>query len=418
MAPLIFCLLAAALAEDLTTAPPQSEQASFEGSQVLTIFAENRPDIEKIVEEENIDIWAENKTHMDIFLPGEKVDVLKGKFSANQINFSIKINDVDAAIREQNPPPSEEDEELDGRKGHKMNWDKYQRLDVIYGYMDYLAQTYPNLVTTGVIGNSYENRPIKYIRISSGKPNPNVFVIDGGIHAREWISPATTAYIIRELVENRGSLPADLQEVEFYIVPVVNPDGYEYTHIGNRLWRKNKSRSYVTCSGTDLNRNFAHSWGGKGTSGNPCSEIYRGRSALSENESRALANFIQGLRNVKAYVTFHSYGQFILIPYGYDYNAFPPDFKEMERVAIRASHAMARSGGQHYTVGNTAHTLYPASGGSDDWVKAQTGATYVYTIELRDKGNYGFTLPARQILPTAKEAYEAVKVIAAAAARS
>lgn len=64
--------------------------------------------------------------------------------------------------------------------GHKMNWDKYQRLDVIYGYMDYLAQTYPNLVTVGVIGNSYEGRPIKYIRISSGKPNPNVFVIDGG----------------------------------------------------------------------------------------------------------------------------------------------------------------------------------------------------------------------------------------------
>lgn len=36
---------------------------------------------------------------------------------------------------------------------------------------------------------------------------------------------------------------------------------------------------------------------------------------------------------------------------------------------------------------------------------------YSYTIELRDTGNYGFTLPANQIEPSGKEMYEAMKVI-------
>lgn len=58
------------------------------------------------------------------------------------------------------------------------------------------------------------------------------------------------------------------------------------------------------------------------------------------------------------------------------------------------------------------------SGGSDDWVKARIGAKYVYTIELRDTGRSGFLLPASEILPTAREAFEAVRVIASAAARA
>lgn len=73
-------------------------------------------------------------------------------------------------------------------------------------------------------------------------------------------------------------------------------------------------------------------------------------------------------------------------------------------------------GGPQYTVGPAANTLYPASGGSDDWAKGQAGFKYAYTIELRDNGRYGFVLPATQIQPTATEALAAVRVIADAAA--
>ena len=34
-----------------------------------------------------------------------------------------------------------------------------------------------------------------------------------------------------------------LQKYDFYIIPVLNPDGYEYTWNGNRMWRKNRKPS-------------------------------------------------------------------------------------------------------------------------------------------------------------------------------
>lgn len=52
------------------------------------------------------------------------------------------------------------------------------------------------------------------------------------------------------------------------------------------------------------------------------------------------------------------------------------------------------------------------TGSSDDWAKAVAGIKYAYTVELRDKGTYGFLLPAAQILPTARETFAAVKTVA------
>lgn len=54
---------------------------------------------------------------------------------------------------------------------------------------------------------------------------------------------------------------------------------------------------------------------GPGTSRNPCSEIYAGPRAFSEPETKALADFISTFDNVKMYLAFHSYGQYILYPY-------------------------------------------------------------------------------------------------------
>ena len=71
-----------------------------------------------------------------------------------------------------------------------------------------------------------------------------------------------------------------------------------------------------------------------------------------------------------------------------------------------------------YTVGPAGITLYPASGGSDDWAKGVIGMKYTYTIELRDNGRYGFILPASFIQPTAKEGLAALRVIGAAVTAS
>lgn len=112
-----------------------------------------------------------------------------------------------------------------------------------------------------------------------------------GTHAREWISPASVAYIISELVENREAHLPSVKGIDFYILPLMNPDGYEHSHTKNRLWRKNRSRN-AACSGTDLNRNWGYKWGGAGSSKQPCKEIYAGRKPFSEPETTAASNFV------------------------------------------------------------------------------------------------------------------------------
>lgn len=114
---------------------------------------------------------------------------------------------------------------------------------------------------------------------------------------------------------------------------------------------------------------------------------------------------------LQGYLTFHSYGQYILYPWGYD-RKVPPDYTDLERVGRRMGEAMHNSGGHSYTVGNSATTLYAAAGGADDWAKGTVGVKYTYTIELPDRGQYGFMLPASYIQSVAKEALAALKVLA------
>ena len=137
---------------------------------------------------------------------------------------------------------------------------------------------------------------LQFERMEYGYININVNInIPSGIHAREWIAPASVTYIIRELVENRSKLPKELLDLDFYILPVFNPDGYEYSHTNDRMWRKNRSGN-GRCLGADINRNFDFKFGGRGTSGDPCSEIYRGKSASSELETQSLMKFTLGLK--------------------------------------------------------------------------------------------------------------------------
>lgn len=143
------------------------------------------------------------------------------------------------------------------------------------------------------------------------------------MHAREWISPAVVTYIANKFIENWHGLPFYIRNVNWYFYPIANPDGYEYSHTTDRLWRKNTRSHGRICPGVDLNRNFGYMWGGKGTSANPCSQTYRGVKAFSEPETFYISKFITSFpkRTFSAYLSFHSYGQYILYPWGYDYHS-------------------------------------------------------------------------------------------------
>lgn len=112
-----------------------------------------------------------------------------------------------------------------------MTWDSYYTNDQINDWLDDLATTYPDVVTPLTIGTSFEGRPIKGIKISHGGDDNRVIFIEGGIHAREWISPATVCFITNELLTSTDEAIVNAaSEYDWYIFPVTNPDGYVWTH--------------------------------------------------------------------------------------------------------------------------------------------------------------------------------------------
>merc|ERR1719186_391362 len=239
------------------------------------------------------------------------------------------------------------------------------------------------------------------------------------MHAREWISPATVTFMLQDILDNNDRYSKILSSKDIYFLPLLNPDGYEFSQRSkatpgwtrfDRMWRKNRSNTkWGQCAGVDLNRNFGYKWGERGSSDWNCSETYRGPKPFSEPESRALRDFIMERKdNMRMYLSFHSYGQMIMYPWGYEY-LDPKDSAELHRMGTVGAKAMNVS----YEVGSTAKIIgYRAAGCSKDWAYGSAGIKYSYTIELPpDKEWPGFKLPASRIKKTAREAVKAVRAM-------
>lgn len=267
--------------------------------------------------------------------------------------------------------------------GSTLTFDRYYRHDEINKYLDNLAASRGN-VEVKTIGKSYEGREIKAIKLTNGdgRKGKNSIYIDAGIHAREWIAPATALYLIEQL-----TTPSDiLNQVDVIIQPVVNPDGYEYSHRLERLWRKTRSGILpATCRGTDGNRNFDYHFGEVGASANPCSETFRGEKAFSEKETIALRDAVSEIKDsCKFYLTLHSYGNYMLYPWGYT-SDLPASWEEIDEIARIGADAIANATGTKYTVGSSTNVLYAAAGGSDDYMFGALNVPISITMELPGK---------------------------------
>ena len=60
--------------------------------------------------------------------------------------------------------------------------------------------------------------------------NPTIF-IEANIHAREWITSATATWFLNELLTSQDPAVVDLAtNIDWYIIPIFNVDGFAYTH--------------------------------------------------------------------------------------------------------------------------------------------------------------------------------------------
>ncbi|KAF2794557.1 hypothetical protein K505DRAFT_241876 [Melanomma pulvis-pyrius CBS 109.77] len=267
-------------------------------------------------------------------------------------------------------------------------------------------------------GTSSQGRVLTGIHIwgSGGKGSKPAVLFHGTVHAREWISTMTTEYMAWQLLTKYGtdtSVKALVDKFDFYIMTIVNPDGFVYTQTTDRLWRKNRQTvSTSSCVGRDNNRNWPYKWevtGGASTS--PCSETYKGLAAGDAPENKGMVaqvNALRDARGIRLYIDFHSYGQYILWPYGYSCSLRTENDAQHRSLATSAASAIRAVSGTSYTIGPACSTLYATTGDSTDYTDVPGNATYSYTYELRDTGNNGFTLPASQIKPTVVETWAGV----------
>lgn len=279
--------------------------------------------------------------------------------------------------------------------------------------LDELVALRPDLCSKFTVGSSLEGRTVYGLRItgpgdSSGRAG---LMFDGCQHAREWIAVMVPMYVADRMIETYdtdSAVAALLDEAVVYVVPIANPDGYEYSRTVDRYWRKNRRNNGGGIYGVDLNRNWGQGWGGAGSSGNPSDETYRGTAAFSEPETQILRNFAIAHPDIVAHIDFHSYSQLILYPYGYDYILPPePDLSRFVDLSADMADAILATHGEVY-IDQPSYDLYLAAGDMPDWMYGNQGI-FAWTIELRpDSAFPGFELPASEILPTAEESFAAV----------
>lgn len=334
-------------------------------------------------------------------------DLALSWLSENEVEFAVLVDDLKQKIDAENQRMNILRSERDGEDWYTI----YRTYDEI---MDKLTEISSNSTIANLVdlGDSYEGRAIKGIKISTGEGDKPAVFFNGCQHAREWISPMATTFLAERLAQNYLEdefTSALLNLVDVYIVPIVNPDGYVYSHTSDRYWRKNRQpNSGSSCVGTDLNRNWDADWnGGESTSTSACSDVYVGTEPFSAVEASVLKTYMESIPNLQGHLDIHSYSALVLGPWGYS-NSESPDHAEIVSLGNAMNDAITNTHNYPFTfgTGDANGSIYLASGTMPDWSYDGLGALG-YTFELRPNSSSGggFELPEDQIMDACEENY-------------
>ncbi|GLX79771.1 hypothetical protein tinsulaeT_31110 [Thalassotalea insulae] len=190
----------------------------------------------------------------------------------------------------------------------KKQYASYQQT---IAFLEQSMAAHPQLIRLRSIGETWEGRPIVLVSISldveyaDHKP---ALLYTGTIHAREWIGNELAIQFIQYVISNyrfNPKLKQALTRNTLYMVPCLNPDGFEYSRQHFSFWRKNRRNNNDGSYGVDLNRNFSVKFRqNQDTSSN----IYSGPYAFSEPETRAIRNFVLEHKNITVALDYHSQG--------------------------------------------------------------------------------------------------------------
>ncbi|XP_059613886.1 carboxypeptidase B-like [Phlebotomus argentipes] len=400
-----------------------AEYQSYDGYQVVTIKVDLPATVDLLFQwqEQGIDFWDSLNSigrPTRVMIPPHLLEEFPAFLRENEISYELSIPNVETVIAEERRVNMERRAIAMMKKANSpratADFSYYWQTEEINEYLRELADEFPHLVTLEVAGHGYEGRVIYVLKISNTNfdgTKPKIF-IDSTIHAREWIAPMATLYLIHEMVQHSANYP-ELYDCDWIIIPVANPDGYQFSHDSTRMWRKNRAINQGSiCRGVDGNRNYRYRWGTTGISTNPCSDVFLGPAPLSEPETQIVSNELaKEAGNIRLYLSVHSFGDMLLFPWGYE-RIYHANRDQLFELGDYVSDAIFNAHGRRYIVGNSATVLSPASGGSDDYAAAEHHIDLAYTIELTGGQNNGFDLPPEQIIPVSGEMFTGFRAYA------
>ncbi len=383
----------------------------YDGNQVLRVDLETRADL--------VDLERSGAVILDCIPGVGPMTVVatpeqRTRIEQRGLNVEVLGQNVQTRIDAQKSAPLRADPFTDFFLDYHPYGDASISGTVVW-YMNELVTRYPTLASMVTIGSTLEGRTIWGLRVTNDaiadKPAAVYF---GAEHAREWVTPTVPCYFATHLLQNYGTDPVatDLVDnVEFFLIPVFNVDGYLYSWGPDRMWRKNRRNNGDGSWGVDINRNWGEGWGGVGSSGVPGDSTYRGTAAFSEPETQAMRDFLIAHPNVRAQLDIHSYTQLILWPFGYTPD-LPIDNAAYEEIGFGMQSLIFGVHGMVYDAGPIYSGIYPVSGGSIDWTYAQRDI-FSFSFECRPKtgSGGGFLLPAAQIIPNNEELLPAMLLL-------
>jgi len=289
----------------------------------------------------------------------------------------------------------------------------YMTYAQVVNKLDSMRLEYPGLISSKFsIGSTHLGNQMWTVRVSNspdaptGRPEAWFHSL---IHAREPMAMTQNIYFIYWLLENYNIHPLAtyiLRYRELYFTPIFNVDGYLHNQStnpnGGGMWRISR-KPCTGSTGADLNRNYGPydfwNFGGPGGSGSTTicgSQTFRGDLPFDQVETQNAMNFVNN-RNFKGVLSYHTYGNYFIRPWGY--SGLPtPD----ENIYQHFSADMALQ--NHYTLGRSLHTVgYTVRGTTDDWYYSDSGHTssVAMTPEVGTSSD-GFWPPQSRILPLAQ----------------
>ncbi|XP_043071887.1 carboxypeptidase B [Drosophila grimshawi] len=392
---------------------------------------DNSPDAQftQFVEDFGSELWNINQDGIDVLIEHKNVEAAKQYMAQTSFTYNIMIDDIERAIDETYTEISEADTDNTlanyslpwlNREGSLLTWRRYHDQADMQQFMQNILENHSELTEIIQIGITRNKRPLEVLRISNGDPNNWAIFVEAGMQARDWLSPAALTYAISKLtwLWEEGLADKSMHQIDWYFLPLANPDGYQYSRLTDRLWTKNRNYDSATrCYGVNLDRNFDYSWGEAGSSSNACANLYHGEKSFSEAETRAMRNFLLGMRDyLGAYVSFGGYGQAITYPWGDD-DYVTTNQRQLRKTARQAVLNFRRLNHAEYTMGTSFKQKLARGGNAADWVQHRIQPQFVYNVFLKDQGRYGYLMPPHYILESGEEAFEFLRTVAQQLAR-